>query len=107
VTFLIDELCDQYYDDDIRDAIGYLPKTLTETFSRTLSRIISRQKASVAAKTFSWVAVAKRHLTLDKLREAISVEIGQPYSNPGRLVNGINQLATCSSSRDPETLNSR
>ncbi|KAK4164976.1 ankyrin repeat-containing protein [Cladorrhinum sp. PSN259] len=94
VTFLIDELCAQHCDDDIRDAITRLPKTLTETFSRALSRIISRQKASVAAKTFSWVAIAKRHLTLDELREAISVEIGQPYSNPGRLVNGIDQLAT-------------
>ncbi|KAK3373896.1 hypothetical protein B0T24DRAFT_529350, partial [Lasiosphaeria ovina] len=93
VTFLIDELCDQHCDYDIRNAIGCLPKTLTETLSRALLRIVSRQKASVAAKTFSWVAIAKRHLTLDELREAISVEIGQPYSIPERLVNGIDQLA--------------
>jgi ankyrin repeat protein len=45
-------------------------------------------------KAFSWVAIAKRHLTLDELREAISIEIGQPYSMPERLVNGIDQLAS-------------
>ncbi|KAK3393558.1 hypothetical protein B0H63DRAFT_491470 [Podospora didyma] len=94
VTFLIDELCAQPCDDDIRNAIGCLPKTLTETFSRALLRIVSRRKAPVAAKTFSWVVIAKRHLTLDELRQAISVEIGQSYSNTGRLVSGINQLAT-------------
>lgn len=44
-------------------------------------------------KTFSRVAIAKRHLTLDELREAISIEIGQQYSECGRLVNPIDQLA--------------
>ena len=92
VTFLIDELCAQHCDADIRNAIGCLPRTLTETFGRALLRIISRRDTSVAAKTFSWVAIAKRHLTRDELREAISIEIGQPYSMPERLVNGIDQL---------------
>ncbi|KAK3294819.1 uncharacterized protein B0H64DRAFT_195872 [Chaetomium fimeti] len=94
VTFLIDELCAQHCDYDIYNAIGCLPKTLTETFSRALLRIVSRRHDSVAVKTFSWVAIAKRHLTLDELRAAISIEIGQPYSMPERLVNGIDQLAS-------------
>ena len=91
---MIDELCAQHCDDDIRNAIGCLPRTLTETFCRALLRIVSRRNASVAAKTFSWVAIAKRPLTLDELREAISIEIGQPYSIPERLVNDIDQLAS-------------
>jgi ankyrin repeat protein len=91
---LIDELCAQHCDDDIRNAIGCLPKTLTETFSRALLRIVSRRNTSVAAKTFSWVAIAKRPLTLDELCEAISIEIGQQYSIPERLVNNIDQLAS-------------
>ncbi|KAK1750001.1 ankyrin repeat-containing domain protein, partial [Echria macrotheca] len=94
VTFLIDELCAQHCDDDIRNAMGCLPKTLTETFNRALLRIVARRKAPVAGKTFSWVTVAKRHLTLEELREAISIDIGQSYSQAGRLVNGIDQLAT-------------
>jgi ankyrin repeat protein len=94
VTFLIDELCAQHCDDDIRNAIGCLPKTLAETFSRALLRIVSRRNITVAAKTFSWVAIAKRPLTVDEIREAISIEIGQPYSIPERLVNNIDQLAS-------------
>ena len=94
VTFLIDELCAQSCDDDIRQALGCLPANLTETFNRALLRIVSRRKASVAAKAFSWIATAKRHLTLQELREAISIEVGQPHSMPERLVNGIDQLAS-------------
>ncbi len=66
---------------------------MTDAFNRALSRIISRRNASVAAKTFAWVAVAKRPLTLEELREAISIEICQPHSMPERLVNGIDRLA--------------
>jgi ankyrin repeat protein len=91
---LIDELCAQHCDDDIRNAIGCLPKTLTETFSRALLRIVSRRNTSVAVRTFSWVAIAKRPLALDELREAISIGIGQQYSIPERLVNNIDQLAS-------------
>ncbi len=92
VTFLIDELCAQHCDADIRKALGCLPSTLTETFGRALARIISRRNTSVAAKTFSWVAIAKRHLMRDELWEAMSIEIGQPYSMPERLVNGFDRL---------------
>jgi len=94
VTFLIDELCAQSCDDDIRQALECLPANLTETFNRALLRIVSRRKASVAAKAFSWIATAKRHLTLQELREAISIQVGQPHSMPQRLVNGIDQLAS-------------
>ena len=90
----MDELCAQQCDDDIKNAIGCLLKTLAETFSRALMRITSRRKTSVAVKTFSWVAIAKRPLALDELREAMSVEIGQPYLMPERLINGIDQLAS-------------
>ncbi|KEY68151.1 hypothetical protein S7711_08339 [Stachybotrys chartarum IBT 7711] len=37
-------------------------------------------------KVFRWVAVAKQPLTLDELRDAIAIEIGQAYSRPERLV---------------------
>jgi ankyrin repeat protein len=90
----MDELCAQHCDTDIRNALGCLPKTLTETFSRALLRIVSRRNTSIVVKTFSWVAIAKRPLTLDELREAISIEIGQPQSMPERLVNGVDQLAS-------------
>ncbi|KAF3808773.1 hypothetical protein GCG54_00010964 [Colletotrichum gloeosporioides] len=94
VTFLLDEICAQTCDDDITDAVERLPKTLTETLSRALRRIIKQGKAGIANKAFQWIAIAKRPLTLDELREAISMKVGQPSSNPGQLVNGIERLPT-------------
>ncbi|KAK2034715.1 hypothetical protein LX32DRAFT_375278 [Colletotrichum zoysiae] len=92
VTFLLDEICDQTCDDDIRSALGRLPKNLTETLKRALHRIARRQKSPIAIKAFQWISIAKRPLTLDELREAMSIEALQPSSEPGRLVNGIHQL---------------
>ncbi|KAF4912640.1 Ankyrin repeat domain-containing protein 17 [Colletotrichum fructicola] len=94
VTFLLDEICAQTCDDDIRDAVERLPKTLTETLSKALHRIIKQGKSTIANKAFQWIAIAKRPLTLDELREAISTKVGQPSSNPGQMVNGIDRLPT-------------
>ncbi|KAF4844111.1 putative ankyrin repeat protein R863 [Colletotrichum siamense] len=92
VTFLLDEICAQTCDDDIRDAVERLPKTLTETLSKALHRIIKQGKSAIANKAFQWIAIAKRPLTLDELREVISMKVGQPSSNPGQLINGIDRL---------------
>ncbi|EQB44797.1 hypothetical protein CGLO_16412 [Colletotrichum gloeosporioides Cg-14] len=94
VTFLLDEICAQTCDDDIRDAVERLPRTLTETLSKALHRIIKQGKSAIANKAFQWIAMAKRPLTLDELREVISTKVGQPSSNPGQLVNGIDRLPT-------------
>ncbi|KAF4332948.1 ankyrin repeat [Fusarium beomiforme] len=94
VTYLIDELCIQYCDDDIRKSLGNLPKDLKETFDRALARIVSRRTNAVAQMIFPWVAVAKRHLTVEELREAISIDIGQSYSKPERRVNGIDRMVS-------------
>ncbi|KAF6805667.1 ankyrin repeat-containing protein, partial [Colletotrichum plurivorum] len=96
VTFLMDEICAQHSDDDIRSAIRCLPKNLTETFTRALQRITKRGYSSVAnaKKAFQWIAVAKRNLALNELHEAMSIKIGQPGSRPGQLINDIDQLST-------------
>ncbi|KFA76627.1 hypothetical protein S40288_05971 [Stachybotrys chartarum IBT 40288] len=48
--------------------------------------------SDLAQKVFQWVAVAKQPLTLDELREAVSIEIGQEFSRPERLVHGMNRI---------------
>ncbi|RBA12849.1 hypothetical protein FPRO05_14071 [Fusarium proliferatum] len=76
-----------------RHADGILPKDLEETFARALSRIMSRQKKTVLVqKVFRWVAVAKRPLTLDEIREAVSIDIGQPYLKTERLVREMSPI---------------
>lgn len=94
VTFQLQELCSQYCDDDIRRAIGNLPKGLTETFNRALDRIITLGKTDIAKDIFLWAVAGRRPLTLEELREAVGIEIGQPSSRPERHVNGIHRLTS-------------
>lgn len=55
---------------------------------------MSRQKnTGLVQKVFRWVAVAKRPLTLDEIREAVSIEIGQQYLNTERLVREMTPIA--------------
>ncbi|PHH92270.1 hypothetical protein CDD83_8195 [Cordyceps sp. RAO-2017] len=96
VTYLIDDLCAQCCDADIRESLRNLPKDLEEAFNRVLSRIVSRNKASIAQKIFPWVVVAKRNLTLAELREAISLEVGQPCLQPEKLIQGIERVVAWS-----------
>lgn len=71
-----------------------MPKDLTETFKRALRRITAQRNADVASKSFRWVAAAKRPLSVDELREAIFIEIGQEYSRPERFPNGIHNIGS-------------
>ena len=93
VTFLLDEICAGSCDEDIRQSLRDLPKDLKETFTRALSRIFSRAKlVGLVQKLFRWVAAAKRPLTLDELREAVSIDTGQRHSRPERLVHDMSRI---------------
>ncbi|KAH7131338.1 hypothetical protein EDB81DRAFT_845847 [Dactylonectria macrodidyma] len=74
VTFQINEICSQHCDDEIRMATQNLPKDLTETLT--------------------WIAAARRPLSLDEIREAIFIEVGQQYSRPERFVNNIQYIGS-------------
>lgn len=75
MAFQIEDICSQICDNDIRERIKKLPKSLPETYNRILSQIVKRGNAEVAKKIFPWVAIAKRPMLLEELREAIAVEI--------------------------------
>ncbi|KAI0006553.1 hypothetical protein F4779DRAFT_557782 [Xylariaceae sp. FL0662B] len=94
VFFQVREICSQHCDADIRTSIANLPKDLTETFCRALRRILDRRQGNVARKVFPWITAAKRPLSLNELREAIAVEIGQQYSRPDRLYNDIQNIGS-------------
>lgn len=86
VKYLIEELCLQFSDEDIRKALESLPKDLEETFNRALLRILS-QNAKVAPRVFLCIAVATRHLSLIEILEAISIKVGEGSSSPARRIN--------------------
>ncbi|KAF2965113.1 hypothetical protein GQX73_g8449 [Xylaria multiplex] len=93
VIFQIYEICAQHCDEDIRNILKHLPKSLTETYCRVLQRIISRGHGKDAQKIFPWIAASKQFLSLSQLREAIAIEIGQQYLKPERLYNDIENAA--------------
>jgi hypothetical protein len=79
-----------------------IPADLPKTFNRILAKIEclrgSREYAQFAkfsAKLFRIVAAARRPLTLDELREAVSVEPGETAWNPDQLVNDTQKLVKC------------
>ena len=48
-----------------------------------------------AGRIFDWLAIAKRPLTLEELREALAIEPLQPRINVAYLVNDMMQALTC------------
>ncbi|KAI3326133.1 ankyrin repeat-containing domain protein [Xylariaceae sp. AK1471] len=92
VFFQVHELCEQTCDEDIRQTLINLPEDLEETFRRVLRRIASRKLNRLAQKVFPWIAAAARPLSLEELREAIAIDIGQLYSIPERLCNDTDSI---------------
>ena len=90
--FQIEDICAQDTDEAIRRIIRSLPRDLPATYERALERVVRNRKAEVARKMFRWVAAAKRPLSLMEIREAIAVEPCQPFSQPDKLVNDVDQL---------------
>ena len=90
--FQIEDICAQDTDEAIRRIIRSLPRDLPATYERALERVVRNRKAEVARKIFRWVAAAKRPLSLMEIREAIAVEPCQPFSQPDKLVNDVDQL---------------
>ncbi|KAI9765660.1 MAG: hypothetical protein M1840_007217 [Geoglossum simile] len=96
VSFQIRDVCNQVNDEDIRNALKRLPRSLPEWYERVLIKIISAGRAEIARKVFRWVAAAKRPLSLDELREAIAIEPCQAFRRLERLVNDTSQaISSC------------
>ncbi len=93
VVFQLDSICSEATDEDIANSLQSLPKNLPETFDRVL-RKLERTKAvnpGLCQKIFELVAAAQRPLTLEELREAISVIPGEATWNVKRLVNDMHK----------------
>ncbi|KAJ5639244.1 uncharacterized protein N7484_007106 [Penicillium longicatenatum] len=95
VALQIDNLCTMCTDEAIRQALVDLPRTLSETFDRILRRFDSNV-ARTHQRSILQIIVAARHpLKPGELREALSVEPGDPTWNPSKLVNDIFGILTC------------
>ncbi|KAI7759749.1 hypothetical protein LZL87_009072 [Fusarium oxysporum] len=95
VFLTIDDICSRKSDKDIRQALRDIPVDLPATFDRTLGRIVAKKNnKSIVRKAFTLIQGSFEPLTLDQLREALSVEIGQHTLDQDDLVSGIDRLPT-------------
>ncbi|KAI3328863.1 hypothetical protein HD806DRAFT_519243 [Xylariaceae sp. AK1471] len=97
VALQIRSLCAMKTDDSIRQGLANLPKDLSKTFSRILRRSEVLGKP-YQRRILELVTVARRPLTTEELREALSVVPGDTIWNPARLLNDVfSTLACCGS----------
>jgi ankyrin repeat domain-containing protein 50 len=94
VTLQLESLCIMHTDEAISQALDDLPKDLPETFSRIL------QRSEELGKTFQkrileFVTAAFRPLTIEELREALSVVPSNTVWNPSSLVNDMISILAC------------
>lgn len=100
VAFQMDSICAQNTDRGILDCLEDLPKGLPTTFRRILRQLQSSAFSdhSLARKIFEIVAVAQRPLTLNELREAISIRPGITMWDESKMVNDVmKSLKSCGS----------
>lgn len=94
VALQIRSLCAMKTDDSIRQGLADLPKDLSETFSRILRRSELLGKL-YQRRILELVTVARRPLTTEELREALSVVPGDDIWNPAKLLNDIFAALAC------------
>ena len=76
-------------------AVQGLPRDLPKTFSRILEKLSQTQETRFARQIFEWLAVAKRPLTTEELREAVAIDPLKSDLDASNLVNDMTQSFSC------------
>lgn len=93
VALQIESLCTAKTDQAIRQALADLPKDLPTTFSRILRK--SETFKDYQQRTLKLIVAARRPLTTNELREALSVTPGNIDWSPAQLINDIHSTLAC------------
>lgn len=94
VTLQIESLCDMETDKAIREALADLPRGLSETFRRVLLKSDNLNHNHQRA-ILELMLVACRPLTLEEIREALSVNPGETTWNESHLINDVQKVLGC------------
>ncbi|POR35411.1 Uncharacterized protein TPAR_04422 [Tolypocladium paradoxum] len=94
VALQIESLCDAKTDEALRQALADLPRDLPETYSRVLRRSGERGK-DYQRRALELITVARRPLTTEELREALSVVPGDATWNSAGLLNDVYSALAC------------
>ncbi|KAG9186792.1 hypothetical protein G6011_09900 [Alternaria panax] len=95
VVLQVESLCTMQTDEDILNALANLPQDLSQIYNHILQQA-KRPGRSLQSDIFKLIIAARRPLTADEMREALSVTPGDTMWNPAKLINSIHSiLATC------------
>lgn len=93
VALQIDALCAMQTDKAIRHALKNLPVGLSETFHRIL-HTSANKNSSYQRAILELIIAARRPLSLEELREALSVIPGDTIWDPEKILNDIHRVLT-------------
>ncbi|KAJ7195884.1 ankyrin repeat-containing domain protein [Mycena rebaudengoi] len=93
----IDSLATKHSIKAVRDALRNLPKDLEHIYNEAMDRIESQNKdeREIAYRALTWVANAKRPLTISELQEAITIEPDAKALNADNLLDIHVILSVC------------
>jgi len=91
----MDSICDEKTDDAIRSALKHLPRDLSETFRRILMKAGQTCGTLYQNRILKYITAACRPLTVEELREVLSVEIGVTTWNAAKMINNIYATLGC------------
>jgi hypothetical protein len=83
----IKRICEQRNLGQVKDALSTMSKDLFETYDSTLERICkqSERDRELGIKVMAWISHARRPLTIDELRHALSIEYIHENDRPRKL----------------------
>ncbi|KAI0103367.1 hypothetical protein GGR51DRAFT_561794 [Nemania sp. FL0031] len=97
VVLQIETICAQKTDKEIREALRHLPKDLPETFARILA-LAKKSEPVFQERLLKLLLAAVRPLTIDELREALSVTPFRQTWDPSNLINDIQPILSAGGS---------
>ncbi|KAI0968303.1 hypothetical protein F4678DRAFT_443988 [Xylaria arbuscula] len=92
VVLQIETICAQKTDNKIREALRCLPKDLPETFATNLTATENTLEPDYRTRLFKLILAAVRPLTIDELREALSVTPFIFTWDPSNRINEIQAI---------------
>ncbi|TDZ31396.1 Vegetative incompatibility protein HET-E-1 [Colletotrichum spinosum] len=89
VALQLDEICAEVSHHGIRSTIRSLPKDITETYVRILNRVTARDHKNYHLRILKVLAVIYKPLSMDEVREVLSVTAGDTTWDPRKLINNV------------------
>ncbi|KAM7204974.1 hypothetical protein V8F33_001215 [Rhypophila sp. PSN 637] len=90
VRLVLQQFEDAWTDEAMEAVLEEIPPDLFDLYSHMAQSILSNgRKTTLARSIISWIALCTRPLTMDELRCAVKLEMGQTLQNPARAIPDI------------------